>query len=452
MFFYYPAQAINGALSSFSICMAYASDLLQVDNRAPAFGLILSSFSVGILVGPLGGGYIPPKICSFVALGGVAFCVIVAAFLIPESTTKETRMQARIRQQAEPKGKGSPLQGFSILTRSPLFMKLTVAVMLTGIVTEGMYELIMQYFQIKLGFQAKDQSNMFVLAGLCGMFTQLVLLRLLVRYVGKSRMLLIGLSASLIQQVCMTLVWNKPTALAAMCLGSLGNLSFPAISSIKSINVLESEQGAVQGALQGARALAQGLGPLAFAGIFSLFTKTSSPLPYFPGAPFVFGAVLMLIALIVAATVDRSKADTTVQHTAAAEADIHEPLLAAGGIGYDEENPEVPKVLPPNYILQHNEAAMLLDQVPEGADEALIKLAGERGLSIAGNSSSASTTGNSSSADLEAAEQEGMPGASPETARAEQLRPSDSVSSQRGRWMSDKQAPKGSKDPGEEDG
>ena len=48
------------------------------------------------------------------------------------------------------------------------------------------------------------------------------------------------------------------------------------------------------------------------------------------GAPFVFGAFLMLIALIVATTVDRAKADTTVQHTAAAEADLHEPLLAGG--------------------------------------------------------------------------------------------------------------------------
>ena len=54
------------------------------------------------------------------------------------------------------------------------------------------YELLMQYFQIKLNFGTKDQSHMFVLAGLCGMFTQLVILRLLLRYVGKARMLLIG--------------------------------------------------------------------------------------------------------------------------------------------------------------------------------------------------------------------------------------------------------------------
>ena len=33
-------------------------------------------------------------------------------------------------------------------------------------------------------------------------------------------------------------------------------------------------------------------------------------------------------------------------------------------LGHDEENPpELKAPLPPNYILQHNEAAMLLDQV-----------------------------------------------------------------------------------------
>lgn len=35
--------------------------------------------------------------------------------------------------------------------------------------------------------------------------------------------------------------------------------------------------------MQGARALAQGLGPLIFAGLFALFTQSWSPLPYFPG-------------------------------------------------------------------------------------------------------------------------------------------------------------------------
>ena len=43
-----------------------------------------------------------------------------------------------------------------------------------------------------------------------------------------------------------------------LCICSAGSMSFPTISSIKSCNAAEHEQGSVQGALYGARALASG--------------------------------------------------------------------------------------------------------------------------------------------------------------------------------------------------
>ena len=67
-------------------------------------------------------------------------------------------MQARQRQGSEGVGSGNGLlHGLRMLSRSRLFMKLTACVMLTGIVMEGMYELLAQYFQLKLGYTAQDQ-------------------------------------------------------------------------------------------------------------------------------------------------------------------------------------------------------------------------------------------------------------------------------------------------------
>lgn len=42
----------------------------------------------------------------------------------------------------------------------------------------------------------------------------------------------------------------------------------------------------MQGALFGARSLGTGFGPILFATVFSLFSRTDSPLPYFPGISF----------------------------------------------------------------------------------------------------------------------------------------------------------------------
>ena len=47
--------------------------------------------------------------------------------------------------------------GLRMLARSALFMKLTVCVMISGIVMEGMYNLLGQYFQLKLEYTVQDQ-------------------------------------------------------------------------------------------------------------------------------------------------------------------------------------------------------------------------------------------------------------------------------------------------------
>ena len=48
--------------------------------------------------------------------------------------------------------------------------------------------------------------------------------------------------AQLTQQVALAFVTTKTLAFAAIALGTLGSVTFPAISSIKANNVLDSEQ------------------------------------------------------------------------------------------------------------------------------------------------------------------------------------------------------------------
>lgn len=51
-----------------------------------------------------------------------------------------------------------------------------------------------------------------------------------------------GLIVSCLQQLAVAFAWNKPLSIVAVALGSLGNVSFPAISSIKSNSVPRHEQ------------------------------------------------------------------------------------------------------------------------------------------------------------------------------------------------------------------
>ena len=68
----------------------------------------------------------------------------------------------RLAEQAEATSLGgSNWHGLRILGRSRLFIKLTASTMLSGIVTEGVYELVAQFLQLKLGFGVLDMVRPF---------------------------------------------------------------------------------------------------------------------------------------------------------------------------------------------------------------------------------------------------------------------------------------------------
>ncbi|KAK9805583.1 hypothetical protein WJX72_006405 [[Myrmecia] bisecta] len=329
LLWYFPAQALNGAFSSLTIALSFVSDLMQPRHRAATFGLILASFSVGVLIGPGLGGFLPPVWAAWGAIGGIGFAITYTAVVLPESLSASAKCAARARQDAGVRGLAGRWAAMRILGRSSLFIKLTICVMLSGVVAEGLSDLLIQFFQIKLGFTTQDQAMVFIVYGGCGLLVNTILLRFLLLYLGETRVLVFGLLSSTVAQTVLAFSVNRGMAFSALAISSLGYTAFPAISSIKANNVHDYEQGTIQGALYGARSLAQGVGPLIFAALFSAFTRSDSPLPYFPGAPFLFGVALMLVALGVAATID----------TRAGEG---RQLLVDGASSGDEEDGQLP--------------------------------------------------------------------------------------------------------------
>jgi DHA1 family tetracycline resistance protein-like MFS transporter len=78
---------------------------------------------------------------------------------------------------------------------------------------------------------------------------------------------------------------------------ALGGISGPAIQGLISGQVLPSEQGELQGALTSLMSATAIVGPPLMTQIFAHFTKPGAPI-YFPAAPFVAGAVLLAVAVV----------------------------------------------------------------------------------------------------------------------------------------------------------
>jgi DHA1 family tetracycline resistance protein-like MFS transporter len=77
----------------------------------------------------------------------------------------------------------------------------------------------------------------------------------------------------------------------------LGGIAGPAIQGIISSHVPSNEQGELQGALTSLMSATSIVGPLLMTNLFSFFTRPTTPI-YFPGAPFLMGAVLFLASAI----------------------------------------------------------------------------------------------------------------------------------------------------------
>ena len=79
----------------------------------------------------------------------------------------------------------------------------------------------------------------------------------------------------------------------------LGGIAGPALQGIISGGVPPNEQGELQGGLTSLVSATSVVGPPLMTQLFAYFTSSAAPV-YFPGAPFLLGAVLTLISLLLA--------------------------------------------------------------------------------------------------------------------------------------------------------
>ena len=97
---------------------------------------------------------------------------------------------------------------------------------------------------------------------------------LLLLVVRERALIAIAYAALVVKFVGLAVAQTHVQVLVAIAFGSLTVMAYPSISSIKANGVPDHEQGAVQGALSGATALASGIGPLVFNQLYSWATTT----------------------------------------------------------------------------------------------------------------------------------------------------------------------------------
>ena len=282
--------------ASFTTATAYIADISTPENRSKNFGMIGAAFGLGFIIGPgLGGllGEFGPRI-PFIAAAVLTFInVLYGYFVLPESLAKEHRRPFEWKR-ANPLGSLMQLKKYKGV--GGLIVSL-IFVYIAGHAVQSTWT----FFNIeKFQWSNALMGLSLTVIGLLIAIVQGGLIRYINPKLGDEKSIYVGLglySFGLLLFAFASQGWMMFVFLIPYCLGGIAG---PALQSIISGNVPKNEQGELQGALTSLMSATSIIGPLLMTNLFAWFTRPEGQIK-FAGAPFLAGAVCMLISAVLAA-------------------------------------------------------------------------------------------------------------------------------------------------------
>ena len=284
---------ITGA--SFTTAGAYIADISTPEKRVQNFGLIGMAFGIGFIIGPvLGGilGHYGSRVPFFVSAGLTLLNWLYGYFVLPESLKPENRRAFDIKR-------ANPIGSLRQLRKYPAAIGLVASlffIYLAGYATQGIWS---YYVMEKFGWNQDMVGYSLGFVGLVVAIVQGGLIRVLIPKLGQQRAVFVGLGFYALGFVLFAFASQGWMMYAFMIPYGLGGLAGPSLQGIISSQVPPNEQGELQGALTSLVSVTSIIGPLFMTNLFSYFTTATNPV-YFPGAPFIAGAIFTIFSLLLA--------------------------------------------------------------------------------------------------------------------------------------------------------
>jgi len=321
---------------TFSVVFAYVADVTTQDERSAAYGLVSGTFAASLVTSPAIGAYLQTTYSdSFVILLATLIAFLDVLFIIvcvPESLPDKMRIS---KQQATvfTWESADPFSSLRRMGHDFTIIMLCATVFLSYLPEAGQYSAFFVYLRLVMGFTEKETALFIGVVGLLSVVAQTAGLTILMKTVGNKNTIIIGLVCEMIQLAWYGLGSQNWMMWAAGVVAAASSINYPAISAFVSNQAEANQQGVVQGMITGIRGLCNGLGPALYGCIFYLFhvdlnipladidadpitpsINVTVPAPHppsptqavIPGPPFVFGSVLVILALLVALFIPES--------------------------------------------------------------------------------------------------------------------------------------------------
>ncbi len=302
------ARILAGAFAAtFSTANAYIADISPPEKRAANFGLMGAAFGLGFIIGPAIGGFLGEHYGArapfyFVAaLGATNF--LFGFLVLPETLKAENRRKFEWKR-------ANALGNFKQFAQYPAILPIAGVLFLSQL-AHWAYPSVWSYYAIeKFDWTAGAVAASLSFVGLMAAIVQGGLTRIVIPIIGERASAIFAMSVTLFAYVGFALASKGWMVYAIIVFSSLGGLAQPALQGIMSRTIPANAQGELQGAIAAVMSISMVISPALMTQIFAAFSAPGTPfmianitiLPegapfYFPGAPFIFSALLEFCAL-----------------------------------------------------------------------------------------------------------------------------------------------------------
>jgi DHA1 family tetracycline resistance protein-like MFS transporter len=285
---------VTGA--STATATAYISDISTGHKRDANFGLIGAASGVGLIIGVALGAYLGELDIRFpfmAAAGFAFFNGLYGVFVLPESLTPEHRRKFDWKR-ANPLG-----SLIRVFTKHTGLAGLIGAITLVYIGQKAVEYLLSFFLFEKFNWALSSVGTLAIFVGVMLVAIQGGLIRYTIPKFGQNKNIVAGLifyAIGLVLIAFATQGWMVYLFMIPYC---LGGISGPALQGLATNKVAKNEQGELQGAITILNSVSVIIGPFVFSFIFYHFTNKQTSF-YFPGAPYLLAAILMVISTFLA--------------------------------------------------------------------------------------------------------------------------------------------------------
>ena len=287
-------RLVSGIMgASWAAANSCIADAIPAERRGAAFGMLGAAGAAGFVLGPAIGGVIgqfgdrlPFIAAALMCFGGAALGLVFFRETLPESK----------RRRFDP-FRANPFGTMVQMAKLPLVLGCLATIFFMQLAAQSQIAVWAYYGTAKFDWTPLVIGLTIALYGILLGIAQGVLSGRAIARFGPVRTARTSLMFAVPSFLLIAFAPNTMVIIVAMIVGACAGLTFPAMQQLMSERVADDAQGELQGAIASVVSLTSIMGPPVMTGVFGAYADTTGL--YFPGAPFVLSAGLMLAAVFV---------------------------------------------------------------------------------------------------------------------------------------------------------